>query len=147
MAKKLGLPDRKKRFKSGITGEYTQKFLEFKVTTGYDTGRLPSKKERIMIKRLMKYMVVLTVSFLIFSHLAPIAMAEEHYESMGEKGSYMAADLVILRPMGIIATALGSLVYVISLPFSIPGGNQDEAYQKLVSDPAKYTFQRPLGEM
>ncbi len=92
-------------------------------------------------------MVILSVSFLIFSHLAPLALAEEHYESMGDKGGQMAFDLVILRPMGIIATALGSITYVISLPFSIPGGNQDEAYQKLVSDPADYTFQRPLGEM
>ena len=99
------------------------------------------------MKKLMKYMVVLTVSFLIFSTLSPVALAEEYYESMGEKGGYMAADLVILRPMGIIATAVGSIVYVISLPFSIPGGNQEEAYQKLVADPAKYTFQRPLGEM
>ena len=100
-----------------------------------------------MMKRLLKYMVVLTVSFLLFSHLAPVALAEDHYESMGEKGGYMAADLVVLRPMGIIATAVGSLVYVISLPFSLSGGNQDEAFQKLVADPAKYTFERPLGEM
>jgi len=99
-----------------------------------------------MKKRLLP-MVILSVSFLIFSHLAPLALAEEHYESMGDKGGQMAFDLVILRPMGIIATALGSITYVISLPFSIPGGNQDEAYQKLVSDPADYTFQRPLGEM
>ena len=99
-----------------------------------------------MKKRLLP-MVILSVSFLIFSHLAPLALAEEHYESMGDKGGQMAFDLVILRPMGIIATALGSITYVISLPFSIPGGNQDEAYQKLVTDPADYTFQRPLGEM
>lgn len=100
-----------------------------------------------MKKRSLKYMAVLTVSFLLFFHLAPVAVAQDHYESMGDKGGYMAADLVILRPMGIIATAVGSLVYVISLPFSIPGGNQDEAFQKLVADPANYTFQRPLGEM
>ena len=96
---------------------------------------------------LLRYTIVLTVAFLIFSHLSPAALAGEHYESMGEKGGYMAADLVVLRPMGIIATAVGSIVYVISLPFSIPGGNQGEAYQKLVADPANYTFQRPLGEM
>ena len=50
------------------------------------------------MKKLMRYMVVLTVSFLIFSTLSPLALAEEYYESMGEKGGYMAADLVILRP-------------------------------------------------
>jgi len=99
------------------------------------------------MKRLVKYMVVLIVSFLIFSQAVPVALAEEHYESIGEKGGYMAADLVVLRPLGILATAVGSVVYMISLPFSMLGGNQEEAYQQLVLDPARYTFQRPLGEM
>ena len=42
-------------------------------------------------------------------------------------------------------TALGSELYLISLPFSYTGGNQYEAQQALVEDPARHTFQRPLG--
>jgi hypothetical protein len=58
----------------------------------------------------------------------------------------MAADVLVARPVGFAATVLGSVLYVISLPFSYAGGNQHEAQQALVEDPARFTFQRPLGE-
>ncbi len=56
------------------------------------------------------------------------------------------ADALVVRPVGIAATVLGSVVYVISLPFSYFGGNQPEAYRELVVEPAEHTFGRPLGE-
>lgn len=62
-------------------------------------------------------------------------------------GGAMAVDLVLLRPLGLAATVLGGVLYVVSLPFSAAGGNADEARQKLVEEPAGYTFQRPLGEI
>ena len=52
----------------------------------------------------------------------------------------------VVRPLGMAATAVGAVIYVISLPFSLAGGNEAEARQKLVVDPATYTFTRPLGE-
>ena len=89
------------------------------------------------MKRLMKYMVVVAVSFLIFSQLAPVALAEDHYESIGEKGGYMAADLVVLRPMGIIATAVGSLLYVISLPLLNPRREPGRGLPEIGGGPRK----------
>lgn len=65
----------------------------------------------------------------------------------GRSGAAMAVDLVLLRPLGLAATVLGGVLYVVSLPFSAAGGNADEARQKLVEEPAGYTFQRPLGEI
>ena len=58
----------------------------------------------------------------------------------------MAVDALVVRPVGFAATVLGSVLYVISLPFSYAGGNQTQAQQALVEDPAQFTFQRPLGE-
>ncbi len=58
----------------------------------------------------------------------------------------VAADLVAVRPLGIASTALGLVGYVISLPFSIPGGNSGKVWEKIVVDPAGYTFKRPIGE-
>jgi hypothetical protein len=45
-----------------------------------------------------------------------------------------------------VATAVGSVFYVISLPFSLLGANSGEAMGALIKDPAAYTFKRPLGE-
>lgn len=58
----------------------------------------------------------------------------------------MAADALVVRPVGIAATIVGAVIYAISLPFSYAGGNQQQAYETLVVDPATHTFQRPLGE-
>jgi hypothetical protein len=58
----------------------------------------------------------------------------------------MIFDFILVRPIGIVATVVGSVFYVVSLPFSLLGENSDEASQALVKDPAAYTFSRPLGE-
>jgi hypothetical protein len=62
-------------------------------------------------------------------------------------GGAMVVDALLLRPLGIVATVVGAAVCVVSLPFSAAAGNTDEACQKLVKEPAGYTFQRPLGEI
>lgn len=59
----------------------------------------------------------------------------------------MIADLVLLRPLGIVSMVLGTAFFIVSLPFSIPGGNTKAVFQKLVVDPAKFTFDRPLGKI
>lgn len=58
----------------------------------------------------------------------------------------MTADLVLARPVGLAATVLGSVVFVIGLPFELLSGNVSTPARKLFAEPAQYTFTRPLGE-
>ncbi|MDQ3564585.1 MAG: multidrug transporter [Pseudomonadota bacterium] len=67
------------------------------------------------------------------------------YANPSTKADYMAADGLLARPLGIAATAIGAGIYIATLPFSLLGGNADEAARILVRDPAWYTFQRCLG--
>ena len=57
----------------------------------------------------------------------------------------MIIDLVIVRPLGLIATLGGSFFFLVSLPFSALGDNTDDAWESLVVSPAVFTFKRPLG--
>lgn len=57
----------------------------------------------------------------------------------------MTGDLIIARPFLLAMTAVGTLVYVVSLPFSLLGGNAAEAGETLVIGPAEATFVRCLG--
>jgi hypothetical protein len=59
----------------------------------------------------------------------------------------MIFDFLVLRPFGLIGTAIGTAAFIVSLPFSLPTKSADEAAQKLVVDPAKFTFARPLGQV
>ncbi len=61
-------------------------------------------------------------------------------------GAAMLIDGILIRPLGFAATLIGGVVFVVTLPFSLLGGNVDDAGQALVGDPARMTFKRPLGE-
>lgn len=71
----------------------------------------------------------------------PAQAAREDEPSAGA----MAADVVVARPLGIVATTLGATLFVVSLPFSAAGGNVGEAAEQLVVGPARETFVRCLG--
>ncbi len=59
----------------------------------------------------------------------------------------MVADAIVVRPISAVATAVGALIWVVALPFTLTGGNVGESGQKLVGGPFDYTFNRPLGHM
>jgi hypothetical protein len=59
----------------------------------------------------------------------------------------MYADGLIARPLGLVATVVGAVVFVVTLPFSLPSKSVDSAAKELVAVPAQYTFKRPLGQM
>ena len=75
--------------------------------------------------------------------------AEDAYSTRSDDVSAetIVVDGLLLRPGGVIATLVGSAVFVITLPFSIPTKSVEKAAQKLVVDPARYTFVRPLGQI
>ncbi|MBF0674390.1 multidrug transporter [Pseudomonas sp.] len=57
----------------------------------------------------------------------------------------MVGDLLIARPLLIAATVIGTGVFLVSLPFTLLGGNVAEAGQALVVEPGKAAFVRCLG--
>lgn len=56
------------------------------------------------------------------------------------------ADLLIARPLGVAATAAGTGIFIGTLPITYVAGAHEEAAKELVEAPARFTFQRPLGE-
>lgn len=67
----------------------------------------------------------------------------------GEKPSSTAImfDLLLTRPLGLVATAVGTTVFIVGLPFTIPTGSVGLAAERLIADPLKFTFRRPVGEI
>lgn len=60
-------------------------------------------------------------------------------------GFEMALDALIARPLMLGVTAIGSVVFVLSLPFSAAAGDVAAARRKMIVEPARCTFNRPLG--
>ncbi|MFW6081992.1 MAG: hypothetical protein ACOC7W_08755 [Desulfosalsimonas sp.] len=92
------------------------------------------------------------IFFLLISALAagPFAPSAPAYEvdadNVPRDGTAMAVDAFAARPLGFASTVLGAATFVVSLPFSALGKNVGQAYDRLVVTPARYTFDRPLGQ-
>ena len=90
--------------------------------------------------------VLLLIITLVFIPFGTSALAQGQTLDEENSGALMTADLLLARPLGIVATVLGCAVFIVSLPFSAIGGNTKQASQKLVKEPGDFTFKRPLGE-
>lgn len=104
-----------------------------------------------MSKRATKMTSLLVAGVLAVStSVVPMtASAYDDYMAVDPKptGGEMLADVVLVRPFMLVSTVVTTAAFIVSLPFSLLGGNVDEAAKSLVLEPAKYTFVRPLGEM
>ena len=103
-------------------------------------------KEAVMRNNVKSWVVIGVIAALIAVPFATSALAQEYFETREAGGDAMLYDTIVMRPVGLVATIVGSAVWVVSLPFSALGGNVDQATNKLVKEPAAYTFKRPLGE-
>ena len=99
-----------------------------------------------MFKTAKTFLIIVMIAAMTIMPLATTAFAEEYFEAEEPSGGTMMFDFAVVRPVGIVATAIGCVFFVLSSPFSALGGNLDAAGEKLVKDPVDYTFKRPLGE-
>ncbi|HRP76743.1 MAG TPA: hypothetical protein PK725_12780 [Rhodocyclaceae bacterium] len=74
------------------------------------------------------------------------AIAQQSRPVTGDRGSDMAVDLVLVRPLGIVATVVGAAGFVLALPFTLPSGSAGDTAREWIGAPLDYTFKRPLGE-
>jgi hypothetical protein len=84
-----------------------------------------------------------TISF-IFLVIQDARAVPEKYRMSPDPVAVMA-DGVLVRPLGFVSTVIGSVFYVITLPFTLASDSADTAKQQLIEYPAWFTFQRPIG--
>lgn len=96
---------------------------------------------RALADKFSQFIAVLSLALLL---LAP---QMSYSETINEEPTALAmvGDLVLVRPLLLAVTAVGTAVFVVSLPFSLAGGNSAEAGKTLVVGPAEATFLRCLG--
>jgi ABC-type Fe3+ transport system permease subunit len=91
-------------------------------------------------------LVFTVVAVFLLGLVAAPASALEKDDDPDPNGVAIAADFLVIRPIGIAGTVLGSALFLLSLPFSAAGKNVGQAARTLVVTPAKFTFTRPLGK-
>lgn len=105
-----------------------------------------------LVKRYLPLVLVATLAGTL-----PPASAQMSYQGSADNidqeqirreptGAEMAADAVFARPLGLVGTVAGSVLWVLSLPFTLPSGSAERAAKQMVAKPAEFTFKRPLGQ-
>ncbi|SHG62867.1 hypothetical protein SAMN04488068_0830 [Hydrocarboniphaga daqingensis] len=75
-------------------------------------------------------------------------VVEEPAPDASPAAAAMAFDLIVVRPLSLVATVIGSGLFLLQLPLAlIQAEPPTAAAEKLVVEPARYTFDRPLGVM
>ena len=73
---------------------------------------------------------------LMAASMQPALAAIEIDESdFGPSYETMVVDTVVGKPLQLVNAVAGTAAYIVSLPFSIIGGNPDQAQQKLFVEP------------
>lgn len=103
---------------------------------------------RMIIKKISSYLFagMLLITMAGFPTLASAKDYKDDYIGT-PSGGEMMLDGILIRPLMLVSTVLGTAVFVITLPFTAFGGNVGDAADRLIVEPGAYTFGRPLGEI
>ena len=72
-------------------------------------------------------------------------LAREGAVDENPNGFAMVGDFFVARPIGLVLTAGGAALWLVSLPFTLLAGNANEAADTLILGPGEQTFMRCLG--
>ena len=107
------------------------------------------------MKRIAKNTIaLLIITSLVFAPVLGTAFAYEEEYDEDISAERQTADLLLIRPIGILSMIAGGVVFALSLPFTWSEERSTEAFkknakenmQKMVVEPTQYTFQRKLGD-
>ena len=98
-------------------------------------------------RKLLTYILAFTLAFsnIIFSSNVYAYQGWDNIANEEPTGGTMAADAFMVRPFMLVSSIVGTAAFVVTLPFSLLGGNVGEAGKTLFVEPWAYTLVRPLG--
>lgn len=92
-----------------------------------------AKNQRTVKQRLCT--VAASLSLLAISMQPALAAIEIDETDFGPSYETMVVDTVVGKPLQLVNAIAGTAAYIVSLPFSLIGGNADQAQQKLFVEP------------
>ena len=97
------------------------------------------------MKSLQTLIVALLLCFSLTVQATEGGSGDPRYAIQNPPAYAMLGDLLIARPLLVVATVIVSGAFVVSLPFTALGGGIGDAGEALVVAPAKAAFVRCLG--
>jgi len=99
------------------------------------------------MKRLVKGLTFfLTISMIIGSLYTGLWALDERSMDNPTTHEVNIVDLLIARPLGVVAGIMGTGIFVVSLPFTLPTGGTKDAARMFIVEPFKFSFTREFNE-
>lgn len=95
------------------------------------------------MKQTKKLILVVILTCFVASLVPRVASGDVTEE---ERDLAYLVDVSVLRPVGLVTTLAGFVVFLVTLPISIPTLSIEKSFDILVVNPARYTFVRELGD-
>ena len=95
-------------------------------------------------RRMKKLLAVLLVFGVVTLSFSLEGWAQTQTKNTGD--DLPLADLFMARPLGVAAGIVGTGLFIVSLPFTIPTRSTDKAAKMLISDPFRFSFSRPFPD-
>ncbi len=87
------------------------------------------------------FLLFLTISLTVGSSYSVAWAQEKPYNDRMN-----LTDLFIARPLGIVAAAVGTGIFIVSLPFTLPTRSVDKSFDMFVVEPWKFSFVRDFPD-
>jgi len=112
------------------------------VTVGAD-----SRQRRLDMGKARKSItIVLVIAALIAIPFGQSAVAQFRPDEKEPDAVAMMIDVVPVRVLSFCGLVIGTAFFLVTIPISYVAGNYEQAAEKMIAEPARYTFTRPLGE-
>jgi hypothetical protein len=94
------------------------------------------------MKGLKKWFLLLLSVSLFVGSLYSEGWAQDKYSN----DEMNILDLLIVRPLGVVAAAGGTVVFVVALPFTLPTRSVEDSFNLFVVKPWKFSFVREFPD-
>jgi hypothetical protein len=92
------------------------------------------------------FLLLLTIS-LVMGSLYSTGWAGDKWAKEDPVGQgWSAMDLMIARPLGVAAGIVGTAIFIVSLPFTIPTGGVADAADMFITKPFQFSFTREFPD-
>lgn len=82
----------------------------------------------------------------IFSIISVSLFSNSYANDKIRKDEMNILDVIIARPLGAVAGIIGTGIFIISLPFTIPTKSVDKAANMFIIEPFKFSFVREFPD-
>jgi hypothetical protein len=99
------------------------------------------------MKGLKKIFLLLLTLSLVMGSLYSTGWAGDKWAKEDPVGQgWSAIDLIFARPLGVAAGIVGTAIFIVSLPFTIPSGGVADAADMFITKPFQFSFTREFPD-